>query len=112
MDARQVWQSALERIQQRVSRGAYTTWFRGAVGVELSQRTLVVTPSSESKEHPGGLNGAQSFISTTACQPYIVTYTFIEYLPPSLDTATLFSLQPPPNYHPGVVQSAFTCQEQ
>ncbi|HEU5346438.1 MAG TPA: zf-HC2 domain-containing protein [Ktedonobacterales bacterium] len=73
---------------------------------------LVVTPSSESKEHPGGLNGAQSFISTTACQPYIVTYTFIEYLPPSLDTATLFSLQPPPNYHPGVVQSAFTCQEQ
>ncbi|HET9110454.1 MAG TPA: DnaA N-terminal domain-containing protein, partial [Ktedonobacterales bacterium] len=46
MDARQVWQAALERIQQRVSRGAYTTWFRGAVGVELSQRVLVVSVSN------------------------------------------------------------------
>jgi chromosomal replication initiator protein len=46
MDARQVWQNALERIQQRVSRGAYTTWFRGAVGVELSQRTLTVGVSN------------------------------------------------------------------
>jgi chromosomal replication initiator protein len=46
MDARQVWQNALERIQQRVSRGAYTTWFRGAVGVELSQRVLVVAVSN------------------------------------------------------------------
>ncbi len=46
MDARQVWQNALERIQQRVSRGAYTTWFRGAVGVELSHRTLVVAVSN------------------------------------------------------------------
>lgn len=46
MDARQVWQAALERIQQRVSRGAYTTWFRGAVGVELSQRILVVAVSN------------------------------------------------------------------
>ena len=46
MDARQVWQNALENIQQRVSRGAYTTWFRGAVGVELSHRTLVVAVSN------------------------------------------------------------------
>jgi len=46
MDARQVWQNALERIQQRVSRGAYTTWFRGAVGFELSQRTLTVGVSN------------------------------------------------------------------
>ena len=46
MDARQLWQAALERIQQRVSRGAYTTWFRGAIGVELSQRVLVVAVSN------------------------------------------------------------------
>lgn len=46
MDARQVWQNALERIQKRVSRGAYTTWFRGAVGVELTHRTLVVAVSN------------------------------------------------------------------
>ena len=46
MDARQVWQAALERIQERVSRGAYTTWFRGSFGVELSQRVLVVAVSN------------------------------------------------------------------
>jgi len=46
MDARQVWQAALERIQERVSRGAYTTWFRGSVGIELSQRVLVVAVSN------------------------------------------------------------------
>lgn len=46
MDARQVWQVALERIQERVSRGAYTTWFRGSVGVELAHRTLVVAVSN------------------------------------------------------------------
>lgn len=46
MDARQVWQTALERIQSRVSGGAYTTWFRGAVGVELTHRVLVVAVSN------------------------------------------------------------------
>ncbi|HEX2349279.1 MAG TPA: zf-HC2 domain-containing protein [Ktedonobacterales bacterium] len=70
---------------------------------------LVVTPSDE---HPGGVNGAQSFISTIACQPYTVTYTFIEYLPPSASTVspTLFSTAQPPKWSQGVVQPAFQCQ--
>jgi chromosomal replication initiator protein len=42
MDARQVWQAALERIRERVTDGAYTTWFRGAAGVALVGRTLTV----------------------------------------------------------------------
>lgn len=46
MDARQVWQAALERIRERVSQGAYTTWFRGASGVALTGRTLIVTVSN------------------------------------------------------------------
>ena len=46
MDARQVWQAALERIRERVSQGAYTTWFRGATGVALTGRTLVVSVSN------------------------------------------------------------------
>jgi anti-sigma factor RsiW len=69
---------------------------------------LVVTPASASSEHPGGVNGAQSFISTTACQPYTVTYTFIEYLPP--DSPTLFSTTPPTNWRQGTVAPAFQCQ--
>ncbi len=46
MDARQVWQAALERIRERVSQGAYTTWFRGASGVVLNGRTLTVSVSN------------------------------------------------------------------
>lgn len=42
MDARQIWQSALERIAQRVTAGAYSTWFRGTVALDLTQDTLVV----------------------------------------------------------------------
>ncbi len=41
-DARQIWQVALERIAQRVSASAYTTWFRGTSALELTQDTLVV----------------------------------------------------------------------
>ncbi|HEX9038769.1 MAG TPA: chromosomal replication initiator protein DnaA [Ktedonobacterales bacterium] len=46
MDARQVWQAALERIRERVTDGAYTTWFRGAAGMALSGRTLTVAVSN------------------------------------------------------------------
>ena len=46
MDARQVWQAALERIRERVTDGAYTTWFRGASGVALAGRTLTVAVSN------------------------------------------------------------------
>ncbi|HEU0028038.1 MAG TPA: chromosomal replication initiator protein DnaA [Ktedonobacterales bacterium] len=46
MDARQVWQAALERIRERVSQGAYTTWFHGASGVALNGRTLTVSVSN------------------------------------------------------------------
>jgi chromosomal replication initiator protein len=46
MNARQVWQAALERIHQRVSPGAYTTWFRGTEGLELRGGQLVVGVSN------------------------------------------------------------------
>jgi chromosomal replication initiator protein len=41
-DARQLWQAALERIAQRVSAGAYSTWFHGTLALQFTQDTLVV----------------------------------------------------------------------
>ncbi|HEX5442103.1 MAG TPA: DnaA N-terminal domain-containing protein, partial [Ktedonobacterales bacterium] len=41
-DARQLWQAALERIARRVSAGAYSTWFHGALALDFTQDTLVV----------------------------------------------------------------------
>ncbi|HZC05880.1 MAG TPA: zf-HC2 domain-containing protein [Ktedonobacterales bacterium] len=67
---------------------------------------LVVTPSDS---HPGGPNGVRTFISTTACQPYIVTYTFVEYVPQTTQMASLFSTQEPPGWRQGAVAPAFTC---
>lgn len=69
---------------------------------------LVVTPNNEG---PGGVNGAQSFISTTACQPYTVTYTFIAYLPPTEVSPTLFDAQQQPaGWRRGTVAPAFQCR--
>lgn len=62
-------------------------------------------------EHPGGPNGSQTFISTTACQPYTVTYTSIEYIPTSQLSPALFSTaRPSSDWRQGTVSPAFTCQ--
>jgi chromosomal replication initiator protein len=54
MDARQVWQAALERVQRRVSAGAFATWFSGTMGLGLSGRTMTVAvPSTFAREHLG-----------------------------------------------------------
>ena len=50
--ARQIWQSALERIQPRVSSSAFTTWFSGTSGLVLEEETLIVrVGSSFSRQH-------------------------------------------------------------
>lgn len=67
---------------------------------------LVVAPSTA---QPGGPNGVATFISLTACQPYTVTYTFIEYIPQTAQTAALFNTQEPAGWRQGVVTPAFTC---
>lgn len=67
---------------------------------------LVVTPSAT---QPGGPNGVQTFISMTACPPYTVTYTFIEYMPQTAQTATLFNTQEPSGWRSGAVTPVFTC---
>ena len=54
MDARQVWQAALERVQRRVSAGAFATWFSGTMGLGLTGRTMTVAvPSTFAREHLG-----------------------------------------------------------
>ncbi|HEX6779387.1 MAG TPA: DnaA N-terminal domain-containing protein [Ktedonobacterales bacterium] len=50
--ARQIWQSTLERIRAKVSQSAYTTWFSGTKGVVLEDERLVVcVGSSFGREH-------------------------------------------------------------
>jgi hypothetical protein len=50
--ARQIWQSTLERIQPKVSSSAFTTWFSGTRGLALEDETLIVrVESSFGREH-------------------------------------------------------------
>jgi chromosomal replication initiator protein len=52
VNAKQLWQSALERIRARVSGASYTTWFRATEGVDLRADALVVAaPNSFACEH-------------------------------------------------------------
>ncbi len=52
MDAKQLWQAALERIRQRISPGAYTTWFNDTAGVRIERSQLVVgVPNVFASEH-------------------------------------------------------------
>ncbi len=67
---------------------------------------VVSTPSSLS---PGGAHGAKNYVSTTACPPYMVTYTSITYMQPSA-LATSFDVAQPSGWRAGTVSPAFTCQ--
>ena len=52
MDAKRVWQAALERVRHRVSPGVYSSWFSGTAGIELAGAALTVTvPSAFAGEH-------------------------------------------------------------
>lgn len=52
VDAKQLWQTALERVRARVSSASFTTWFKPTEGIELSSAHLsVFVPSSFACEH-------------------------------------------------------------
>ncbi|HST90430.1 MAG TPA: chromosomal replication initiator protein DnaA [Ktedonobacterales bacterium] len=66
MDARQVWQAALERVRRRVSPGAFTTWFGGTAGLELAGGRLVVAaPSAFAAEHLRQRFGEQARVAVS-----------------------------------------------
>lgn len=46
MNAKQIWQSALERIRSKVSQSAYTTWFSGTSALALEGNRLTVRVGS------------------------------------------------------------------
>jgi hypothetical protein len=73
-------------------------------------QTLALVVTTPSSERPGGSGGSQTFVSTSACQPYTVTYTTIEYVPEKEISPTLFDTQQPAGWGQGTVTPAFTCQ--
>jgi hypothetical protein len=68
---------------------------------------VVSTPSSA---HPGGVNGSQTYVSTTVCLPYTVTYITIEYVPQATLSPSLFDTKQPTGWRRGTVAPGFICQ--
>lgn len=75
-----------------------------------SGQVIALVVDATSGSHPGGLGGARTYISATACQPYTVTYNSIEYIPQSELPASFFSAAKPGGWTQGTVAPAFTCQ--
>src|SRR5215469_8150583 len=46
MNAKQIWQSVLDRMQLTVSQAFFTTWFGGTTAVSLEERVLTVSAVS------------------------------------------------------------------
>lgn len=73
-------------------------------------QVIALVVDGQSVAHPGGVSGSQTYVSTSACPPYTVTYTTIEYVPQTSLPPTLFATQRPPGWSQGTVTPAFTCQ--
>lgn len=52
MNAKQLWQAALDHVRTRVAAASYATWFKATEGIELDDLRLVVAvPNSFASEH-------------------------------------------------------------
>ena len=47
MDVEQLWSEVLARIQQRIQRASYDTWFKNTKAVEIKDKILMVETSNE-----------------------------------------------------------------
>ncbi|MGH2479515.1 MAG: chromosomal replication initiator protein DnaA, partial [Ktedonobacteraceae bacterium] len=55
MNAKQIWQTTLERLQSKVSEQSFTTWFQGTSALSFEDDVLVVTvPTPFVKTHMDG----------------------------------------------------------
>lgn len=55
MNAKQIWQTAIERLQTKVQAAVFTTWFQGTTAVSFQDGVLIVhVPTTFAKAHLEG----------------------------------------------------------
>jgi|SRR5699024_8184716 len=47
MDVEQLWSEVLERIQQRIQKASYDTWFKNTKAVEMKDNLLMIETANE-----------------------------------------------------------------
>ena len=55
MNAKQIWQTTIEKVQSRVSPAVFTTWFQGTAAISFQDGVFVVrVPTTFAKAHLEG----------------------------------------------------------
>lgn len=77
MNAKQIWQTTLERVQSRVSPAVFTTWFQGSTAISFQDGVFVVrVPTTFAKAHLEGrfLDLIRSILSEVIAMPTEVRF--------------------------------------
>lgn len=90
----------LYRVDTTLPEHVYAAVTTGAV--------VAIKVDASSPFSPGGPGSAQPYVSTTACAPYTVMYTWIIF-EPAAPSASLFTPTPLPGFKSGAVSLPFTC---
>jgi chromosomal replication initiator protein len=77
LNAKQIWQTTLERVQSRVSPAVFTTWFQGTAAISFQDGVVVVrVPTTFAKAHLEGrfLDLIRSILSEVIARPVEVRF--------------------------------------
>ncbi|MGZ3617512.1 MAG: DnaA N-terminal domain-containing protein, partial [Ktedonobacteraceae bacterium] len=77
MNAKQIWQTTIEKVQSRVSPAVFTTWFQGTAAISFQDGVFVVrVPTTFAKAHLEGrfLDLIRSILSEVTARPVEVRF--------------------------------------
>ncbi len=77
MNAKQIWQTTIERVQSKVSPAVFTTWFQGTAAISFQDGVFVVrVPTTFAKAHLEGrfLDLIRSILSEVTASPVEVRF--------------------------------------
>jgi chromosomal replication initiator protein len=77
LNAKQIWQTTIERVQSRVSPAVYTTWFQGTAAISFQDGVFVVrVPTTFAKAHLEGrfIDLIRSILSEVTVSPVEVRF--------------------------------------
>jgi chromosomal replication initiator protein len=77
LNAKQIWQATLEKVQSRVSPAVFTTWFQGTAALSFQDGVFIVrVPTTFAKAHLEGrfIDLIRSLLSEVAARPVDVRF--------------------------------------
>ena len=77
MNAKQIWQTTIEKVQSRVSPAVFTTWFQGTAAISFQDGVFVVrVPTTFAKAHLEGrfIDLIRSILSEVTARPVEVRF--------------------------------------